>query len=47
MLTRDELSISNLHRVLVSRQRLDIWVSLALLVTIATLGTAMCEGVGE
>ena len=26
---------------------LGIWVSLALLVTIATLGIAMCEGVDE
>ena len=33
--------------VLVIRQRLGIGVSLALPVTIATIGIGMCEGVGE
>ena len=46
-MTRDWLPIDKLHWVLVSRQRLSIWVSLVLLVTIATLGIDMCEGVGE
>ena len=38
------LPIGKLHWVLMSRQRLGIWVSLALPVTIATLSIAMCEG---
>ena len=46
-LTRDLLPIGKLHWELVSRQRLGIWVSLGLPVTIATLGIDMCEGVGE
>ena len=46
-LTRDWLPIGKLHWVLVSRQRLGIWVSLILLVMIATLGIDMYEGVGE
>ena len=45
--SRDWLPIDNLHWVLVSRRRLDIWVSLVLPVTIATLGVGMCEGFGE
>ena len=46
-MTRDWLPIGKLHWVLVSGQRLHKWVSLVLLVTIATLGIGMCEGVGE
>ena len=46
-LTRDWLPIGKLHWVLVSRQRLGIWVSLVLLMTIATLDIGMYEGVGE
>ena len=45
--SRDWLAIGKLHWVLVSRQRLGIWASLALPVTIATLGIGMCEGVRE
>ena len=45
--SRDWLPIGKLHGVLVSRQRLGIWVSLVLPVTIATLGIGTCEGVGE
>ena len=49
--SRDRLRIgyplANWHWVLVSQQRLGIWVSLVLPVTIATLGIDMCEGVDE
>ena len=42
-MTRDRLLIGDLHWVLVSGQRLGIWVSLVFLLTIVTLGIVICE----